>query len=80
MAKIIKLSESDLNRLVKKVLQEDQSESTEYIKTVPAKSFIEDLYSIADKYGKVNITLTFDGKYIVGKESNTRQKYTITIT
>jgi len=76
----IRLTESDLNRIVKRVIKEDQLETMGNSQTVPAKHFIETLYGIADKYGKVNIDLTYDGKYIVGTETNTRQKFKITIT
>ena len=79
--KVLKLTESDLNNLIGRIIKESQPELTgNPSPTIPAEKFIEMLYSIADKYGKMQITLSFDGKYVVGTETNSRQKFKITIT
>lgn len=83
MAKIVRLTESDMTKLVEKILSEQVTNKkipNGAVRTTPAEEFIGNLYKIADKYRKVNIILTFDGKYIVGTETNTGQKYTITVT
>ena len=78
--KIVRLTESDMNKLVKKIIKEDESSESGPVRPYSAKDFISALYDIADKYGKVDIKLTYDGKYISGVENNTRQKFTVTIT
>ena len=82
MDNVKKITESELNKIVRKVIKEQQRKTPPRgaVMTTPAKEFIQGLYDIADKYGKVDIKLSFDGKYITGMETNTRQKFTITIT
>jgi hypothetical protein len=83
MKNTVRLTESDLNRLIERIVSEQvpqQKRNVGAVRSTPAKDFIQTLYDIADKYKKVNITLNFDGKYIVGTENNSGQKFMITIT
>lgn len=76
MAKIVRLTESDIERLVKKVVKEENESS----QTVPAEKFIESLYNIASKYGKLEpVTMKYDGKYITANYQNGKS-VRITIT
>lgn len=58
MGKIIRLTESDLNRIVKRVINES-SDSKDELWCVRRHDFIEELLNIAlenmEEYGKVNI-------------------------
>jgi len=77
MSKIVRLTESDIQRLVKQVMKEE-NESSE---TIPAKQFIEQLYNGASKYGKLidTITMGYDGKYITAQYGSGK-KVRITIS
>jgi len=81
--KIVKLTESDINRLVKKVINEDSLEGEmANIQTMPAAHFIETLYEISEKNPQMKVCLTFDGKYLVAEipYGTKPAKFKITIT
>ncbi len=76
MSRVIKIKESDIEKIVKNIIRETNSEFDDFdTKIQPEELPVDDLYSGLEKYGIDPSELDFEGKYdvpnmLIGKDQN----------